>query len=236
MTNLMGGFYEKIRMEELLSRLYRVVPDRVSDRCAKLATSGKISSRSLVIFGTGDHFKAKTVTANAGFVRAVKGQGIDLAVVIHGSSALTEALSLARLPPPRLAILDNPLDYKDFYQKFLVLNNPCLISRACGLIRDWPAAKTWNEDLNAFAEDLDDEVPVYNCQRRHFNSQECATMTLREYIKYWKSDRDDLLYLKDWHFFQKYPNKSNVYRVPSYFSDDWLNEFLCDNQGKTIKF
>ena len=34
--------------------------------------------------------KVVTVTANSGFVRAARGQGLDLAVILHESRALTE--------------------------------------------------------------------------------------------------------------------------------------------------
>ena len=35
-------------------------------------------------------FQVVTVSANSGFVRAAQGQGINLAVIIHESRALTE--------------------------------------------------------------------------------------------------------------------------------------------------
>lgn len=43
-----------------------------------------------VIFGTGDELRAMTVTANVGFVRAAEQRGVDLAVYIHPSRALTQ--------------------------------------------------------------------------------------------------------------------------------------------------
>jgi hypothetical protein len=52
--------------------------------------SGKIKQRSRAIFGTGDRRRVLTVTANAGFVRSARGQGVDLAVYLHESRALTE--------------------------------------------------------------------------------------------------------------------------------------------------
>ena len=39
---------------------------------------------------TGDCMKVLTVTANSGFVRAARGQGLDLGVILHESRALTE--------------------------------------------------------------------------------------------------------------------------------------------------
>ena len=40
----------------------KVVPDQISDKTARLATSGKIKSRSLAIFATGDALRVVTVT------------------------------------------------------------------------------------------------------------------------------------------------------------------------------
>ena len=39
----------------------QVVPDQSSDKTARLATSGKIKSRSLAIFATGDALRVVTV-------------------------------------------------------------------------------------------------------------------------------------------------------------------------------
>ncbi len=85
----LGGEGERARAEELCSRV-EVVADRLSPRLAHLDLSGKIKERSRAIFGTGDCLKVVTVTANSGFVRAASGQGVELAVVLHESRALTE--------------------------------------------------------------------------------------------------------------------------------------------------
>ena len=58
-----------------------------SENCRFL---GKIKSRSLAIFATGDNMKVVTVTANNGFIRAAAGQGVTFATVTHESRALTE--------------------------------------------------------------------------------------------------------------------------------------------------
>ena len=42
-------------------RVCKVVPDQSSDKTARLATSGKIKSRSLAIFATGDALRVVTV-------------------------------------------------------------------------------------------------------------------------------------------------------------------------------
>lgn len=63
-----GGEDEKERAYVLLSRV-EVVPDVPF---TALKPSGKINKRSLIIFGTGHHHRAVTLTANKGFVEACK--------------------------------------------------------------------------------------------------------------------------------------------------------------------
>jgi len=84
-----GGEEEKERAAELLKDI-TVVPDQMSERVQSLAVTGNIKGRSLVIFGTGDAIQAVTVTANSGFIRSAKTQGVELAAYIHESRALTE--------------------------------------------------------------------------------------------------------------------------------------------------
>ncbi|CAH1173620.1 unnamed protein product [Phaedon cochleariae] len=103
-----GGLEEKVRAEDLLERV-SVLPDdadvkltgddgRFQDIFGKvqysderlLQVGGKIKKRSLVIFTFGDKIQAVTVTANDGFVRSAKQQGIHFVVFIHESRALTE--------------------------------------------------------------------------------------------------------------------------------------------------
>ncbi len=85
----LGGEGERKRAHQLLERI-EVVEDMTSPRLALLDVSGKIKERSRAIFGTGDSLGVVTVTANLGFVRAARGQGVDLTVVLHESRALTE--------------------------------------------------------------------------------------------------------------------------------------------------
>lgn len=87
----LGGPNEKIRAEMLLQRV-TVVPDKVSKRTEQnLKEGGKVKPRSRKIFGTGDELRAITVTANEGFVRAAKSQGLSYAVLVHESRALSES-------------------------------------------------------------------------------------------------------------------------------------------------
>lgn len=87
----LGGPAEKERAELLLQRV-NVVPDKMSKRTEQyLREGGKVKPRSRKIFGTGDELRAITVTANEGFVRAAKSQGVSYAVVVHESRALSES-------------------------------------------------------------------------------------------------------------------------------------------------
>lgn len=85
----LGGPGERARTQTFLARV-SIVPDQMTDRVKVLDVSGKIKERSQAIFGTGDRLRVATVSANSGFVRAAKGQGVDLAVILHESRALTE--------------------------------------------------------------------------------------------------------------------------------------------------
>ena len=89
----LGGPGERLRGEELTSRV-EVVPDASSERLRKLDVCRRIKERSRAIFGTGDSLGVITVTANSGFVRAARGQGLELAVALHESRALTEDKSV----------------------------------------------------------------------------------------------------------------------------------------------
>lgn len=103
-----GGPNERIRGEEFLERI-TVLPDDAtamdtnendeandvfnsvqftSDK--HLEVGGKIRERSLIIFKFGDRIQAVTATANDGFVRAARQQGINFVVFVHESRALTE--------------------------------------------------------------------------------------------------------------------------------------------------
>ncbi|CAF0850708.1 unnamed protein product [Adineta ricciae] len=87
-VNIVGGPNEKKRAEELFARL-TVVPDCLSERSNLLQESVKIKPRTKIIFGTGDHLRAVTMTSNRGFVRAAAQQGIRFNVYTHDSIPLT---------------------------------------------------------------------------------------------------------------------------------------------------
>ncbi|XP_061342953.1 uncharacterized protein LOC133289099 isoform X2 [Gastrolobium bilobum] len=83
-----GGPNEKLRADRLINCL-RVVPDTPSERMMGLPTTRKLALKNKVVFGTGDHWHAPTLTANMAFVRAVSQTGMSLCTIEHRSRALT---------------------------------------------------------------------------------------------------------------------------------------------------
>ncbi|VDD92272.1 unnamed protein product [Enterobius vermicularis] len=92
-----AGPEEMRRAEELFTRV-EVVEDKLSERAKALKMSDKINERSKVIFGSGDYYKAVTLTANRHFVNAAAYQGLRFAVVLHDSRALSEQKQLLADP------------------------------------------------------------------------------------------------------------------------------------------
>jgi Protein of unknown function (DUF1308)/Family of unknown function (DUF5614) len=88
---LVGGESEKRRAADLLSSI-EVLPDvEVPEELQRLIKCGKkIKPRSLKIFGFGLVHQVVTVTANNGFIRSAKMQGIEIPTIIHDARALTE--------------------------------------------------------------------------------------------------------------------------------------------------
>lgn len=86
-VTMCGGPEEQTRSSQLLKRLI-VVPDSPSARMMDLPTTRKLAMKNKVVFGTGDHWRAPTLTANMGFVRAVSQSGMPLLTIEHRPRAL----------------------------------------------------------------------------------------------------------------------------------------------------
>uniref|UniRef100_J3N3M1 DUF1308 domain-containing protein n=2 Tax=Oryza brachyantha TaxID=4533 RepID=J3N3M1_ORYBR len=86
-VTMCGGPEEQIRASQLLKQLI-VVPDSPSARMMDLPTTRKLAMKNKVVFGTGDHWRAPTLTANMGFVRAVSQSGMPLLTMEHRPRAL----------------------------------------------------------------------------------------------------------------------------------------------------
>lgn len=69
----------------------RIVNDIPTGRIIeKLSLGGKIKDRSRLVFATGENMKSITVSANEGFVRAARMQGIECTVFLHEPRSLSE--------------------------------------------------------------------------------------------------------------------------------------------------
>ncbi|CAJ1952351.1 unnamed protein product [Sphenostylis stenocarpa] len=88
LVSMCGGPNEKLRADRLINCL-RVVPDTPSERMMGLPTTRKLALKNKVVFGTGDHWHAPTLTANMAFVRAVSQTGMSLSTIEHRPRALT---------------------------------------------------------------------------------------------------------------------------------------------------
>ncbi|EEF42801.1 UPF0415 protein C7orf25 homolog [Ricinus communis] len=88
LVSLCGGPNEKLRADKILKSLM-VVPDSPSERMMCLPTTRKLALKNKVVFGTGDHWRAPTLTANMAFVRAVSQTGMSLLTIEHRPRALT---------------------------------------------------------------------------------------------------------------------------------------------------
>ncbi|QHN86866.1 uncharacterized protein DS421_16g550000 [Arachis hypogaea] len=68
---------------------HRIIPDTPSERMMSLPTTRKLALKNKIVFGTGDHWHAPTLTANMAFVRAVSRTGMSLYTIEHRPRALT---------------------------------------------------------------------------------------------------------------------------------------------------
>ncbi|XP_058800260.1 LOW QUALITY PROTEIN: UPF0415 protein C7orf25 homolog [Phymastichus coffea] len=87
--NLIGGPIEKKRTEDLLNRV-KIVEDIPHGRIMDLNLGGKVKERSRLVFASGENLKSITVSANEGFVRAARMQGVECMVFIHEPRSLSE--------------------------------------------------------------------------------------------------------------------------------------------------
>ncbi|XP_062205366.1 uncharacterized protein LOC133907359 [Phragmites australis] len=86
-VSMCGGPEEKTRARLLLKQL-TIVPDSPSARMMDLPTTRKLAMKNKIVFGTGDHWRTPTITANMGFVRAVSQTGMPLLTIEHRPRAL----------------------------------------------------------------------------------------------------------------------------------------------------
>ncbi|KAI4464775.1 arginine demethylase and lysyl-hydroxylase jmjd [Holotrichia oblita] len=136
-----------------------------------------------------------------------------------------------------VVIDSNTCDYNIFFQKYMKLNSPCIIKNV-GL--EWESSQRWvvgNKPHFSYLLEKygNSHVTIYDCNKRHYNSQETRTSLLQNYINNWNDMKEKLYYVKDWHLQNEFP-EDKFYEVPVYFSSDWLNEFLCENKEDDYRF
>lgn len=136
-------------------------------------------------------------------------------------------------------VFDNSsICYRDFFEKYMIKNLPCIIKN---ISSSWECDKKWVKDdkvnYNHFITNYGNlQAPVADCQTEAYNSHCTSNMKISEYMNYLSSDeKDQILYLKDWHLRKQQPN-DNFYEVPSIFSSDWLNEYCLDTQDDDYMF
>lgn len=139
-------------------------------------------------------------------------------------------------------VVDSTFSYADFFKDYLLKNRPCKIINVCA---NWEARRFWLENGKPhFCYLLQKygtcKVMIYDCHEKYFNSQRTKEYEFSEYLKYWEQCignqyKEKLLYLKDWHLKNQFPDDS-FYEVPVYFASDWLNEYLCENSMDDYRF
>ncbi|CAB0029704.1 unnamed protein product [Trichogramma brassicae] len=83
----------------IINLIVKIVNDIPQGRVMELSLGGKIKERSRLVFATGENFKSITVSANEGFVRAARMQGVECMVFIHEPRSLSEIKELSPLDP-----------------------------------------------------------------------------------------------------------------------------------------
>lgn len=151
-----------------------------------------------------------------------------------------------RLSIPKID--SSALTYDEFFQKYMLVNQPVLITNISG---EWECAKKWLKDQTSVDFEYlksylaDRQVPVANCSKQHFNSHEKSEISLHKYLDWWKefvvSNHNpeiagELLYLKDWHLQKEMEDDCTFYTVPEYFQSDWLNEYLVAKKKDDYRF
>ncbi|DBA81219.1 TPA: hypothetical protein ACH3X2_007033 [Trebouxia sp. C0005] len=130
------------------------------------------------------------------------------------------------------------LSYEQFVQRFMQPNLPVMIQ---GLTVDWQASKDWVTADNGVNVDFiahhfgQAQVMVSDTTRLNVGCAPRLDMTVAEFAQWWKMHKagqdDRLLYLKDWHFTNEFPDYK-AYHTPCYFQEDWLNEFYDIRQRR----
>ncbi|XP_053605927.1 2-oxoglutarate and iron-dependent oxygenase JMJD4 homolog [Plodia interpunctella] len=130
------------------------------------------------------------------------------------------------------------ITYDSFFTKYMLKNIPCIIKNVSST---WECNRKWTEDgkiiYDYFSETYGDlEAPIADCDKINFNSHCKTDMKVSAYMTYLKStNKDKLLYLKDWHLQRLRPSDA-FYEIPLLFASDWLNEYAVDHRSDDFMF
>lgn len=132
--------------------------------------------------------------------------------------------------------ISSDMEYFEFFEKYLSQNCPVVFSDF--LTQGWRSVEDWSSsegvpNLSFFETIINKDclVPVSNCNKKFFNSQQCSEESFCSYKKYWECytqsypESEPCKYLKDWHFHRDNKHNYTAYRTPKYFCSDWLNEW-----------
>lgn len=149
-------------------------------------------------------------------------------------------------PSENIPVVDKNISFNDFFEQYLLTNQPCIIKNVAD---EWKSTKHWitkNRTAVNFKylrnKYSSEEVLTYDCNSKFYNSHKTEKTLFGKYLQYWEeykennySDKDPLLYLKDWHLQNSHPY-DNFYSVPIYFKSDWLNEYLIATKRDDYRF
>ncbi|XP_018326835.2 jmjC domain-containing protein 4, partial [Agrilus planipennis] len=144
----------------------------------------------------------------------------------------------------RAPIVSHDITYDDFFVKFILQNQACLIKN---ITSNWNCTKQWFTNGKVNTTYLSKQfghsnILLYDCHEKYFNSQKTKNDKFDNFLEYWQkyingnyNNQMPLYYLKDWHLKNLFPN-NNFYDVPYYFASDWLNEYLIETSDDDYRF
>eukprot|EP00510_Aplanochytrium_minuta_P003806 CAMPEP_0184011800 /NCGR_PEP_ID=MMETSP0954-20121128/4029_1 /TAXON_ID=627963 /ORGANISM="Aplanochytrium sp, Strain PBS07" /LENGTH=398 /DNA_ID=CAMNT_0026291659 /DNA_START=336 /DNA_END=1532 /DNA_ORIENTATION=+ len=155
------------------------------------------------------------------------------------------------------------LTYSEFKKNYLERNMPCIIEEVTKhwVINEKYASLSVKEFEEAMVRDFGNaKVPVlFQGSRKEetlehvneYGGEECRSMKLAEFFSIWREKGTSLNrlsqanvnqwiaegvpYLKDWHFVKEFPDLE-LYEVPEFFQDDWLNAYCVSKKKSDYKF
>lgn len=140
---------------------------------------------------------------------------------------------------PRISSLD--LTYQQFFSEFMLKNLPVIITDL-QVTTELSATFCTGDDVNYdILEETfkDHEVPVAGIASNNYETQKRNRMKFKDYLNYMRNYQSgsmlDVLYLKDFHIKNEFPD-INVFNVPHFFGSDWLNEYEIDKKQDDYRF